>query len=150
MSPVVGAAGASVDRHAEWLEADGLGGFASGTASGVRTRRYHALLLTAAKPPGDRRALVQGFGAWLETTEGSLEIWPQAYQGGFLTGTDVESVDFACDPWPSWWVKTRLGTVCFEIFVPRGMPVTVLAARGDGVPPGTRLTLRPFLSGRDF
>ena len=33
---------------AEWLEADGLGGFASGTVSGTRTRRYHALLLTAA------------------------------------------------------------------------------------------------------
>ena len=31
----------------EWLEADGLGGFASGTVSGVRTRRYHALLLAA-------------------------------------------------------------------------------------------------------
>ncbi|MDQ6735689.1 MAG: glycogen debranching enzyme N-terminal domain-containing protein [Nitrospirota bacterium] len=26
----------------EWLEADGLGGFASGTAAGIRTRRYHA------------------------------------------------------------------------------------------------------------
>jgi hypothetical protein len=25
----------------EWLEADGCGGFASGTVSGVRTRRYH-------------------------------------------------------------------------------------------------------------
>ncbi|TMA37779.1 MAG: hypothetical protein E6J79_09235, partial [Deltaproteobacteria bacterium] len=31
--------------RAEWLEADGLGGFASGTVSGIRTRRYHALLL---------------------------------------------------------------------------------------------------------
>ncbi|MGH9391116.1 MAG: glycogen debranching enzyme N-terminal domain-containing protein, partial [Vicinamibacteria bacterium] len=31
----------------EWLEADGLGGFASGTESGIRTRRYHALLLSA-------------------------------------------------------------------------------------------------------
>lgn len=34
-------------EHDEWLEADGLGGFASGTATGVRTRRYHALLLNA-------------------------------------------------------------------------------------------------------
>ena len=34
-------------RLDEWLEADGLGGFASGTVSGLRTRRYHALLLTA-------------------------------------------------------------------------------------------------------
>ena len=37
----------------EWLEADGLGGFASGTAAGIRTRRYHALLLTA-RTPADR------------------------------------------------------------------------------------------------
>ena len=27
----------------EWLEPDGLGGFASGTVSGIRSRRYHAL-----------------------------------------------------------------------------------------------------------
>jgi hypothetical protein len=28
----------------EWLEADGLGGFASGTIEGARSRRYHGLL----------------------------------------------------------------------------------------------------------
>ena len=39
---------------AEWLEADGLGGFASGTSTGLRTRRYHGLLLAAAtrRQPG--------------------------------------------------------------------------------------------------
>ena len=47
----------------EWLEPDGLGGFASGTRSGIRTRRYHGLLLCALKPPQDRRLLVQGFVA---------------------------------------------------------------------------------------
>jgi len=36
----------------EWLEADGLGGFASGTSTGIRTRRYHALLLAATTRPG--------------------------------------------------------------------------------------------------
>ena len=39
---------------AEWLEADGLGGFASGTVSGIRTRRYQALLLAATNPPTGR------------------------------------------------------------------------------------------------
>ena len=33
----------------EWLEADGRGGFASDTAAGIRTRRYHALLLVATR-----------------------------------------------------------------------------------------------------
>ncbi len=37
----------NVDERSEWLEPDGLGGFASGTATGVRTRRYHAILLAA-------------------------------------------------------------------------------------------------------
>ena len=45
--------------NAEWLEADGLGGFASGTAAGIRTRRYHALLLAATTPPTGRVVLVE-------------------------------------------------------------------------------------------
>jgi hypothetical protein len=48
----------TIDPTAEWLEADGLGGFASGTASGIRTRRYHALLLVATTPPTGRYVLV--------------------------------------------------------------------------------------------
>jgi glycogen debranching enzyme len=39
--------------EAEWLEADGVGGFASGTVSGVRTRRYHGLLVPATMPLRD-------------------------------------------------------------------------------------------------
>ena len=58
-----------IDDRTEWLEADGLGGFASGTTSGIRTRRYHALLLTATTPPTGRVVLVNGFDAWLETPQ---------------------------------------------------------------------------------
>ncbi len=36
--------------NADWLEADGLGGFALGTVSAVRTRRC-PVLLTATHPP---------------------------------------------------------------------------------------------------
>src|SRR5690349_5186633 len=46
------------DPTLEWLETDGLGGFASGTVPGVRTRRYHALLLVATTPPTGRFVLV--------------------------------------------------------------------------------------------
>ena len=49
---------ALVNLSAEWLEADGLGGFASGTVGGFRTRRYHAVLLTARQPPTARMVLV--------------------------------------------------------------------------------------------
>lgn len=52
---------------AEWMETDGLGGFASGTVGGFRTRRYYALLLIAQKPPTDRLVLVNGFETEVET-----------------------------------------------------------------------------------
>ena len=38
----------------EWLVADGLGGYAMGTVSGLRTRRYHGLLVVAAGGPSAR------------------------------------------------------------------------------------------------
>ncbi|HZM82982.1 MAG TPA: amylo-alpha-1,6-glucosidase [Candidatus Limnocylindrales bacterium] len=38
----------------EWLVADGKGGFAMGTASGLRTRRYHALLVVPNPIPARR------------------------------------------------------------------------------------------------
>lgn len=44
--------------HREWLVTNGIGGFASGTISGVNTRRYHGLLIAALKPPLGRTLLV--------------------------------------------------------------------------------------------
>ena len=34
----------------EWLETNGIGGFASSTIIGLNTRRYHGLLTAATKP----------------------------------------------------------------------------------------------------
>ena len=42
----------------EWLETNGLGGFASSTIAGLNTRRYHCLLIAATKPPVGRMLLL--------------------------------------------------------------------------------------------
>ncbi|PWU57531.1 amylo-alpha-1,6-glucosidase, partial [Micromonospora globispora] len=39
----------------EWLVPDGRGGYAMGTVSGLRTRRYHGLLVVAGETPAARR-----------------------------------------------------------------------------------------------
>ncbi len=38
----------------EWLTPDGTGGYAMGTVSGLRTRRYHGLLVAAGRTPATR------------------------------------------------------------------------------------------------
>ena len=41
----------------EWLVTDGLGGYAMGTVAGLRTRRYHGLLMVPTAPAGSARML---------------------------------------------------------------------------------------------
>ena len=42
----------------EWLETNGLGGFASSSIVGMNTRRYHGLLVAATKPPVGRLVIL--------------------------------------------------------------------------------------------
>jgi predicted glycogen debranching enzyme len=138
----------------EWLEPDGLGGFASGTVSGVRTRRYHALLLPATTPPTGRMTLVNGFDAWVELGGTRVALTSQRY------GPDVVSPDgsvrieaFTHEPWPTWTYRMAPGlTVLQEILVPHGQPAAVVRWSLVAAPADTpiQLVVRPFLSGRDY
>src|SRR5688500_10139832 len=49
--------GKILDHH-EWLVANGLGGYASGTVSGELTRRYHGLLIAALPTPLGRLVML--------------------------------------------------------------------------------------------
>jgi glycogen debranching enzyme, archaeal type, putative len=142
-----------IDPDAEWLEADGLGGFASGTVSGIRTRRYHALLLTATTPPAGRMVIVNGFDAWAETQRGTFAISSQRYGPHIIHPDGASRVEsFEHEPWPRWRYKIDDGIVLEqELFVPKGesaifMSWKVVAGNDREV----KLRVRPFLSGRDF
>ena len=103
----------------EWLEPDGLGGFASGTSTSIRTRRYHALLLTATTPPTGRVVLVNGFDAWVETANGAYSLSSQCYAPDVIGGDGAHRIEaFGWEPWPHWIFKLEDGTrIELEIFV---------------------------------
>ena len=141
-----------INDTTEWLEADGLGGFASGTSSGVRTRRYHALFLTAVTPPTGRVVLVNGFDAWAETSNGSFALSTQRYAPDVLHPNGIDHLtDFSIDPWPTWQYTLGDGTrIMQETFVQHGAGTVVVMwtlVRADGP---VVLRARPFLSGRDY
>jgi predicted glycogen debranching enzyme len=143
-----------IDPNAEWLEADGLGGFASGTVSGIRTRRYHALLLTATTPPAGRMVLVNGFDAWVETPRGRFAISSQRYGPDVVHPDGMSRIEsFEQEPWPGWRYKIDDTTVVEqELFVPKAesavfMSWRIVNATDEGP---IILNVRPFFSGRDF
>lgn len=138
----------------EWLEADGLGGFAMGTLEGVRTRRYHGLLVSALAPPSDRRVLVSGVEAWIETSVGTFALTSQRYASpsGEVTHPDgVSRIELrTTTPWPTWTFALPDGTrIEHELFVPHERAAVMLRWRVVGGN-GGRLFVRPLIAGRDF
>ncbi|MEO8360876.1 MAG: amylo-alpha-1,6-glucosidase [Vicinamibacteria bacterium] len=143
----------------EWLEADGLGGFASHTSHGTRTRRYHAILLVSRNPPVDRHVLVNGFDAVLDIDGERLGLTSQTYKPTAPADAPVVhhegravAFSFEPSPWPTW--KYDLGhgrTLEHSLVVPTGSPLAVVSWRLLGPKPDSAtLIVRPFLSGRDY
>ncbi len=145
--------GAWLSSKNEWLETDGLGGFASGTVSGIRTRRYHALLLAAMNPPTGRVVLVNGFDAWVETPTGRYALSSQKYGPAGVVHPDGQSriLSFSADPWPTWVYRLEDGTEIEQsLFIPHGQTAVVLTWKLLTPRPMVSLAVRPFLSGRDY
>jgi predicted glycogen debranching enzyme len=141
-----------LDASLEWLETDGLGGFAMGTATGVRTRRYHSLLSASLGSPTHRAAFVKGVDAWIETPEGTWGLSSQQYAGGYVAPDGADHlVDFSHEPWPTWTFRLPSGLmVVHELLVKRGSPLVALSWRLVGWAPYARLAIRPLLACTDL
>lgn len=135
----------------EWLETDGLGGYAMGTADGVRTRRYHALLVTATKPPSARMVLVADLEVHVETASGRHALSSHEYHGD-ATWPDGSShvAERRFTPWPRWEFALEDATrVSMEAWMVPGAPCVMLRWRRVGGEGPAKLLVRPLLSGRD-
>jgi glycogen debranching enzyme len=137
-----------MDLAAEWLEPDGSGGFASGTVGLVRTRRYHALLLTT-DSSGGRYVLVNGVEAWVKTPTVFAAITTQAYLGGTLFPDGQSHLrEFRPNPFPTWYYELPDGTsIEFSLFCALREAETVLRWTVDR---SADIIVRPLMSGRDY
>jgi len=150
-----------MDPRAEWLETDGLGGFSSGTVGGPRTRRYHATLCAALAPPTLRHVLVNGFDATVATAAGVFALSSQRYAPDAVhPDGSSRLVGFTNEPWPTWTFQIDESTqIVQELCLVAGAPIAVLSwrlvtsttkgGRRGAKAAAARLTVRPFLTGRD-
>jgi predicted glycogen debranching enzyme len=68
-------------RSLEWLETNGLGGYASGTVSGAHSRRYHGLLVAATHPPAGRMNLLSKLDETIVMGQERYELGTNQYPG---------------------------------------------------------------------
>ncbi len=137
----------------EWLESNGLGSFAMGTVAGPATRRYHALLCAATRPPVGRMVLVNGCEEWAIVDGVRHALSAHFYPGAAYPDGNRALVEFRLDPWPTW--RWRVGGAFIErsLFMPHGRQLTLSTWRLIPVENGAtraRLFVQPLLSGRDY
>ncbi|HEX5646520.1 MAG TPA: amylo-alpha-1,6-glucosidase [Nitrospira sp.] len=135
----------------EWLETNGRGGFASGTVAGANTRRYHALLLTARKPPAGRIVLVNHLDEWVEVNGRSFPLSTNLYPGAVHPDGYTYCSEFSSVPWPTWTFDCGGSTVQREILCVPGRDLVIVRWRlmtASSLP--RTLCVRPMLSGRDY
>jgi len=69
---------AEATRH-EWIETNGLGGWASSSIIGANTRRYHGLLVASLTPPTKRFVLLSKLDETIITADGRYELGANLY-----------------------------------------------------------------------
>ncbi|MEL6813665.1 MAG: amylo-alpha-1,6-glucosidase [Cyanobacteria bacterium J06598_3] len=70
----------------EWLITNGIGGYGSGTLSGILTRCYHGLLIAALKPPLGRTLLLTKLDETVTYQRTAYPLSCDRWSGGTTTG----------------------------------------------------------------
>ncbi|MER7415804.1 amylo-alpha-1,6-glucosidase [Micromonospora peucetia] len=135
----------------EWLVTDGLGGYATGTVSGLRTRRYHGLLVVAGETPAARRVGLVGLDPAVVLPSGArVRLGAHEWSSGDVDPRGFELLERfdLTDGLPRW--RWRIGDVVIEreLAMTHGRPcVAVVHRLVSGGP--VRLDLAAVCTWRD-
>lgn len=138
----------------EWLETNGIGGFASGTISGANTRRYHGIFTPATEPPLGRITMVSKLEETLSIDGVDHELSANQYPGIVHPQGFRYLISFRLDPFPVWTYEVDGVQLEKKVFMVHGENTSVCSwsirrlKRGDRRP--ASLTVRPLLSFVDY
>ncbi len=139
----------------EWLETNGLGGFAGSTILGLNTRRYHGLLVAATKPPVGRVVLLSKMEETLFIDRQSFDLSANRYPGVVHPQGFRYLKQFRLDPFPVFTYEIEGIELEKTVFMVFGENSTVLQYqakdnRHPESPKGLWLEVRPLIAFRDY
>jgi predicted glycogen debranching enzyme len=134
----------------EWLETNGLGGWASSTITGAHTRRYHGLLVAATQPPVGRMVLLSKLDETIALDGARFELgcnrYPNAiHPQGFQYLKSFEKNFFPMFEYEAGGIRLRKTIAALH-----GENTTVVLYEVLAAPQDFYLELQPFVAARDF
>ncbi|HLK09464.1 MAG TPA: amylo-alpha-1,6-glucosidase [Candidatus Angelobacter sp.] len=136
----------------EWLETNGLGGFACGTVAGANTRRYHGLLTAALNPPGGRMLLLSKMEETLVLGERRIDVSTNEYEGVIHPEGYLYLSSFRLDPFPVFTYEAEGVKLEKSLFMLNGSNTVQIEYRLLESPAGSKpqLELRPLIAFRNY
>lgn len=136
----------------EWLETNGIGGFACGTLAGANTRRYHGLLTAALNPPVGRILLLSKLEETLIIDGRRFDLCTNEYGGAIHPHGYQYLVGFRLDPFPTFLFEVEGIKLEKSIFMPRRGNAVQVEYVVRECPPALepRLEIRPLIAFRDY
>jgi predicted glycogen debranching enzyme len=134
-------------RKLEWLETNGLGGFASSSILGWNTRRYHGLLTAAVRPPAGRVVMLSKLEETLVIGERRYDLGTNRYPGTIHPEGYRHLREFRLDPFPVWVFEMDGAVVEKRVFMVAGENTTVVEYN---LSVDATLELRPLIAFRGY
>lgn len=133
----------------EWLETNGIGGFASSTVWGMNTRRYHGLLVAATRPPVGRMVLVSKLEETAIVAGKHFDLSTNRYPGVLHPQGFDYLVNFRLDPFPVFRYEVDGIEIEKTVFMVHGENTTAVQYKllGDRA---CSLEIRPLVAFRDY
>ena len=138
----------------EWLETNGIGGFASGTISGANTRRYHGIFTPAIEPPLGRITMLSKLEETLVVDGVRFELSANKYPNDVSPQGFKYLRSFRLDPFPSWTYEVDGVVIEKKIFMLHGRNAVACTWKTTG--PARRdqrniaLEIRPLVAFVDY
>lgn len=138
--------GASL-RH-EWLETNGLGGYASSTLSRCNTRKYHGLLVAALADPPGRFTLLSKFEDSLHCGDRSLPLSSNCYPEVMHPAGHLYLQEFFIEEGPVFLYQSDDLTLRKAILMVQGENTVLTRYTLESAPGPATLRLNPLLAFR--
>jgi predicted glycogen debranching enzyme len=133
----------------EWLETNGIGGFASSTVPCINTRRYHGLLTASLHPPVDRYLLLSKVEETVFLNGARYDLSANLYPGAVHPTGYRYLKSFRLNPFPIFTYEIGGVEIEKRIFMAHGENTTVIEYELAGGAECT-LEIRPLIAFRDY
>ena len=134
----------------EWLETNGIGGWASSTITGAHTRRYHGLLVAALRPPVGRMVMLSKLDETIDLEGQRLEMTTNVYSGAIHPQGYRYLQHFSKNFFPAFTYEASGVRLQKTIAAVNGENTTLILYEVIGASQAFTLELQPFMAGRDY